>query len=278
MRLSPIIPARLYLKLEFWLITGHKLNLENPQTFNEKIQWLKLYNKNPEYTKMADKFAVKEYVSHIIWKEHIIPTLWVWDKFDDIDFNKLPTQFVLKCTHDSWSFVICRDKKTFDKNMAKKILQFGLNHNYYYKYKERVYKDIPPRIIAEKYLVDEKWVDLKDYKVFCFNGEPKAIQVDLDRFLNHKINIYDLDRNLLPFEFSCSSDKHHRVEKPNQLDKMLKLAKDLSNNIPHVRVDFYLLNDKIYFWELTFYHWAWIEKFNPDNWNLKFWSWIKLPK
>lgn len=279
MKMSPFIPTRYYLKLQFLLLMWYRLNLKKPCTFNEKLQRLKLYDKNPKYVKMVDKYSAKEYVSDIIWKEHIIPTLWVRNSFDDIDFNKLPDQFVLKCTHDCWSVVICKNKKTFDKNMAKRILQSALNHNYYYNYKEWVYKDIQPRIIAEKYMVDEQGIALKDYKVFCFNGEPKVIMVDIDRFSNHKANMYDLDRNFLPLEFHwLSSDKNYHIKKPKILNKILESAKDLSNNIPHVRVDFYVLNEKFYFWELTFYHGAWITKFYPHEWDLKFWSWIKLPK
>lgn len=278
-KLSLIIPAKLYLKIQYWLITGYKLNLKNPQTFNEKIQWLKLYDRNPEYMKMVDKYSAKDYVASIVWKEYIIPTFWVWDSFDDINFNDLPNQFVLKCTHDSWSFVICRDKKNFDRNTAKEILQSALNHNYYYYYKEWVYRNIHPRIIAEKYMVDESWIPLKDYKIFCFNWSPKAILVDIDRFSNHKTNVYDLNRKFLPFEFHwCPSNKDCSIKKPEILDKMLNLAKKLSKDIPHVRVDFYVSNEKIYFWELTFYHWAWITKFYPNEWDLKFWNRIKLPK
>ena len=276
--LSPIIPAKIYLKIQFWLITGEYLNLKNPQSFNEKIQWLKLYDRNPKYTKMVDKYLAKEYVKWIIWKEHIIPTLWVWKNFDDIDFNKLPNQFVLKCTHDSWSVIICKDKKNFNKENAKNVLQSALKHNYYHYYKERAYKNVEPRIIAEEYIMDNSWNSPMDYKIFCFNWEAKAILIDVDRFSNHKQAIYDINWNLLPFVFHWQAPyKSYLMEKNRILNKMIEFAEILSKNIPQVRVDFYLLDKKIFFWELTFYHWAWITKFHPHEYDLVFWNWIKLP-
>ncbi len=272
-----IIPAKIYLKFQFKNCCGYRPNLKNPATFNEKLQRLKLYDHNPKYPKLVDKYLVKDYIAKTIWKEYIIPTLWVYDKFDDIDFDKLPNQFVLKCNHDSWSVIVCKDKKCFDKQFAKEKLSKALKYNYYNYAKERAYKNITPKIIAEKYMVDESWTELKDYKIFCFNWEPKIIQVDYDRFKWHKRNLYDLERNLLPFEIQYPSDKNHEIRKPMCLDKIIELAKKLSRWIPHVRVDFYVINEKIYFWELTFYHGAWYENFVPSAWWIKMGEWLILP-
>lgn len=271
------MPDKLCLKYLFYCKFWYSLNLKNPKTFNEKIQRLKLYDRNPNYTNMVDKYKAKKYVADIIWEEYIIPTLWVYDTFDDIDFDKLPNEFVLKCNHDSWTVVICKDKRTFDIQAAKKKINERLKFNYYYLWRERPYKNIKPRIIAEKYMVDESGVELKDYKVFCFNWEPKIIQVDYDRFTGHKRNIYDLSWKILPFEILYPSDKSHKIKKPDCLEEMINLAKKLSKDIPHVRVDFYVIRSKIYFWEMTFYHGWWFEDFRPKEYDYKFWNWINLP-
>ncbi len=276
-KLLRFIPDKIYLELIFYHIFWYRLNLKEPKTFNEKLQRLKLYNRNPDYTKMVDKCEAKKYVAGIIWEKYIIPTLWVYNTFDEIDFDNLPRQFVIKCTHDSWWVVICQNKEDLDIKEARNKIEKSLKNNYYSYTREWVYKNIKPRIIVEKYMVDESWVELKDYKVFCFNGEPKIIQVDFDRFKGHKRNIYDLNWEILPFEILYPSDKNHKINKPKCLEEMVYLAKKLSKNIPHVRVDFYIIKDKIYFWEMTFYHGWWFEDFRPKEWDYKFWEWIKLP-
>lgn len=275
--LSTLIPDRLYLQLISRHSLWYRIDFKNPKTFNEKLQRLKLYNRNSDYTKMVDKCDAKKYVSSIIWERYIIPTLWVYNTFDEIDFDKLPNQFVIKCTHDSGGIVICQNKKEFNKSLARKKIEKNLKNNYYIYAREWVYKNIKPRIIVEKYMVDESWVELKDYKVFCFNGEPKIIQVDFDRFKGHKRNIYNLNWEILPFEILYPSDKSHKINKPKCLEEMIYLAKKLSKNIPHVRIDFYIINNQIYFWEMTFYHGWWFEDFRPREWDYKFWEWIKLP-
>ena len=188
---SPLLGDRVYVKWHYFFRTGRKLNLDNPLTFNEKLQWLKIYDRHENYTRMVDKYEVKKYVSEIIGEDYIIPTLGVWNSWDEIDFNTLPEQFVLKCTHDSQSTVICKDRSTFNFENAKKKINTHLKKNYYWQSREYPYKDLRGRIIAEKYMVDESGYELKDYKVFCFNGKAKYIQVDFDRFKNHKKNIYD---------------------------------------------------------------------------------------
>lgn len=256
---------------------GYALDFENPKTFNEKLQWLKLHDHNPLYTTMVDKYAVKEYVAEKIGAQYIIPTLGVWDHFDEIEFDKLPDQFVLKCTHDSGSIVVVTDKGKIDKDVAKEKLENGLRHNYYYAGYEWPYKNVPPRIIAEKFMVDESGVELKDYKVFNFDGIPKAIQVDYDRFTNHKRNIYDAEWKYIDMSIEYPTDANHQIAKPKNLEKMLELAGKLSEGIPHARTDFYVINDEIYFGEITFYHGAGLEHFMPEKYDAVFGEWIKLP-
>ena len=275
-----LYPDKFYIKAYYRLVMGSKLNLKEPKTFNEKLQWLKLYDRNPEYIQMVDKIAVKKYVANIIGEEYIIPTLGIWDKFEDIDFDKLPNQFVLKTNHSGGSsgIVICKDKKTLDIEAARKKLNKSLRTNYFYKTREWPYKEIKPRILAETYLEDESKSELKDYKFFCFNGEPKIIQVDFHRFEDHTRNIYDIDWKLLDLKIKLKNDPNFIINKPVQLNKMLEFASLLSKNIPHVRVDFYYANGKIFFGELTFYHGSGTENFIPNSWNYKLGHWIGLPQ
>ncbi|MBQ3219461.1 MAG: glycosyl transferase [Clostridia bacterium] len=273
------MPDKIYLEKVYKLRMGRKLDLDNPQTYNEKLQWLKLYDRKPEYTKMVDKYAVKDYVAKKIGAEHIIKTLGVWDKFDDIDFTTLPNQFVLKTTHDSGGVVICKDKNVLNMKEARKRIEWSLNRKYYYIWREWPYKDVKPRIIAEEYMVDESGYELKDYKFFCFNGKVKALFVAKDRTkVNEetKFDFFDENFNHLPF-----TNGHPNSEppyfKPENFEKMKELAEKLSIGIPHVRVDFYNINGKIYFGELTFSHWSGLTPFNPEEWDYEFGSWIELP-
>ena len=276
-KLGILVPSKIYLKIKFKLITGNHLDLDNPQTFNEKLQWLKIHDRNPEYTKMVDKYEAKKYVASIIGEEYIIPTIGVYDKFDDIDFDKLPNQFVMKCTHDSGGLVICKDKNTLDIKVARKKINKCLKKNYYYNGREWPYKNVKPRIIIEKYMVDESNKELKDYKVFNFDGKPKIIQLDYDRFVKHKRNLYDKDWKYIEAAIKYPTDKNVKIDKPKSLNKMLELASILSKNIPHVRTDFYLIDDKIYFGELTFYHGSGYEKFTPEQFGKEMGEWLKLP-
>jgi hypothetical protein len=255
---------------------GQRLNLDNPQTFNEKLNWLKLYDRKPEYSIMVDKYEAKKYVANIIGDEYIIPTYGVWDKFDDIDFKKLPDQFVLKCTHDSGSIFICRDKRKFDLKTAKKVIEKSMKRNYYYPGREWVYKDVKPRIMVEKLMLESNGVDINDYKFFNFNGIPKFIQVDIDRFSNHKRNFYDLDWNLLDVELTYERYSR-KIVKPLNLDKMVEFSRLLAVNIPFCRTDFYSIGNNVYFGEITFYPDAGFKNFSPKVWNNILGSWIKLP-
>jgi hypothetical protein len=273
-----LYPDKFYLKAYYRLEMGSKLNLKEPKTFNEKLQWLKLYDRNPEYIQMVDKIAVKKYVANIIGEEYIIPTLGIWDTFEDIDFDKLPNQFVLKTNHSGGSngVVICKDKSTLNIEAARRKLNKSLRTNYFYKTREWPYKKIKPCILAEKYLEDESGLELKDYKFFCFNGEPKIIQVDFHRFEDHTRNIYDIDWKLLDLKIKFKNDPNFIINKPLELNKMLEFASILSKNIPHLRVDFYYANGKIFLGELTFYHGSGTENFIPNNWNYKLGCWIEF--
>ena len=269
-----------YLKHKFKLEMGYDLNLNHPQTFNEKLQWLKLHDRNPLYTVMVDKYKAKEYVGNIIGSKYIIPTLGVWDKFEDIDFDKLPTQFVLKTTHDSGGVFICKNKEDFDIHAARLKLEKSLKRNFYYQGREWPYKNVKPRIIAEKYMVDEQTNELRDYKFFCFNGTPKMLFVATDRqnpTEETKFDFYDMDFKHLPFS-NGHPNSHKPITKPDTFAEMVKLATILSKNIPHVRVDFYEINGKVYFGELTFYHWSGFMKFEPHEWDKKIGDLIHLPK
>lgn len=270
------IPDPLWLKIVFRIKMGYKLDLNNPKTFNEKVQWLKLHDRNPLYTTLVDKYEVRKFIAETIGEEYLIPLLGVWDHFDDIDFGKLPNQFVLKCTHDSGGLVICKDKSRFDINAAKKKISTCIKRNFYWGFREWPYKNVKPRIIAEKYMVDESGTELKDYKIFCFNGMPKIIQVDFNRFNNHKRNIYDLKWNIQPFEIHYPSNFNFEIEKPQAFVKMIHIAEQLAKCNKHVRVDLYCIGGEIYFGELTFFHESGYGRFKPKEWDNKLGEWINL--
>lgn len=267
-----------YLKILYKYKLKKKLNIDNPKTFNEKLQWLKLYDRKPEYTKMVDKYEVKQYVKDIIGEEHIIKTLGVWNKFEDIDFNKLPNKFVLKCTHDSGSSVICTDKSKFDIEEAKKKINRYLKRKYFLNTREWPYKNVKPRILIENYMEDYKNEDLLDYKFMCFNGKVKCEFVCSERRSSEglAVDFFDTNWNHLPFE------RHYRnlnkkIERPSKLEEMIELAEKLASNIPFVRVDFYEINGDIYFGELTFFPGGGFEEFNPEEYDEEMGSWLVLP-
>lgn len=267
-----------YLKIAYRSLMGKKLDLKNPQTFNEKIQWLKLYDRKPIYTTMVDKYEAKKYVANIIGEQYIIPTLGVWNKFEDINFDKLPNQFVLKCTHDSGGIIICRDKSKFDIEAARKKINHSLKRNYFWQGREWPYKNVKPRIIAEKYMEDAQSGDLKDYKFFCFNGEPKMLFIASDRANSNeetKFDFYDIHYNHLDFT-NGHPNASKPPQKPIQFDEMINLAAKLSQNIPLLRVDFYEISGKVYFGELTFSHWSGFVPFNPETWDKNLGDWINL--
>lgn len=266
-----------FIKWSYYLKFHKKLNLDNPQTYNEKMQWLKLNDRREEYTKMVDKYEAKEYVASIIGDEYIIPTLGVYNSFDDIDFDLLPDQFVLKCTHDSGGISICTDKKTFDYKKAKKLLTRNLKRNPFWYNREYPYKNIKPRIIAEKYMEDESGWQLKDYKVFCFNGEPQFVEVDYDRYVGHKLNVYSLDWKFLDFYMTSPNDSSVIIPKPKCLNRMIELAEVLSRGLINVRVDFYSIGEKLYFGELTFTPGSGLINFHPEEYDALLGSKLLIP-
>ncbi|HRU98901.1 MAG TPA: ATP-grasp fold amidoligase family protein [Ruminococcus sp.] len=272
------MPDREYLSKRFKARLGYPLNLDNPITFNEKLQWLKLYDRRPEYTTMVDKYAVKRYVADTIGVQYIIPTLGVWDRFEDIDFDKLPNQFVLKCTHDSGGLVVCKDKTELNRAKAKKKIERCLKNNYFYLGREWPYMNVKPRIIAEVYMRDDEVDELKDYKFMAFNGEIKCSFVCSERFSDSglRVTFFDNNWNVMPFERHYPRSSKH-IPKPQCYEEMKVLAEKLAQNIPFVRVDFYEVSGKIYFGELTFYPGSGLEEFSPFEWDKKLGKWLKLP-
>jgi len=270
---------RFFLERKFKYIMDRSLNLDIPKTFNEKIQWLKLYYHNPILTSLVDKVEVKDYVAKKIGDKYIIPTLGVWDSFDKIDFDKLANQFVLKTNHDFGGIIICKEKENFDYQSAKLKLSAHLKRNFYSMEREWAYKNVKPRILAEEYLGILGDDDVKDYKFYCFNGEPKILLVSSGRqnkTEEMKWNFYDVEFNLLRFTKSNKSNDYS-VEKPKNFELMLELSKALSENFPFVRTDFYNISGEIYFGELTFYPGAGYGKFEPEEWDYKLGSYLSLP-
>lgn len=267
-----------YLSKLFYARMGKKLDLKNPKTFNEKLQWLKLYNRNPEYTVMVDKYHVKRYVAEKIGEEYVIPPLGVWKNFDDIDFSSLPDQFVLKCTHDSGGLVICDNKAKLDLESAKKNLEASLKRNYYYHGREWPYKDVEPQILAEQYLENDPTEGLHDYKIWCFNGVPTYVQyITGRRGTTTYEGFYTFDWTMQDFSYHNPLMKEP-VEAPKKLGELFTLASKLAENIPFARVDFYVLpDDSLKFGEITFYPNCGTEKWHPQEMDLKLGEMIDLP-
>lgn len=256
-RNSRLIPDKLYLQAYYYNIFGKRLDLKNPKTFNEKLQWLKLYNRHPEYTLMVDKYKVREYIANQIGDEYLIPLLGVWTDPDEIDFESLPNQFVLKCNHNSAvGMCICKNKSTLDVSKVKAELAKGLAQNFYLSGREWPYKDVKPCIIAEKYMTDnENSTEFTDYKFFCFNGYVDCVMICLERSTgNTKFYFFDSEWNLKRLnERGLNAPDGFTLPKPQCIDEMFDIAAKLSEGIPFVRVDLYQSNGSVYFGELTFY-------------------------
>ena len=272
------ISDKTYLKLLYETRIGKKLNLKNPITFDEKLQWLKLYDRKDEYTVWADKYEVRNYVAEKLGEQYLIPLLGVWNSADELKLDDLPEQFVLKCTHDSASVCICTNKKNFDWNAAMDKLQKSLNQNYYWHSREWPYKNITPRIIAEAYMTDESGTELKDYKICTFGGEPYLIQVDFDRFHNHRRNLYTTEWEYIDETIEYSKDPNVKIAKPEHLEEMLECSRKLAVGTISLRTDFYSINGKIYFGEITFYQEAGFAHFEHEEFAKKLGDKIKLPK
>lgn len=281
--LSKIISTKLfhgmndkyYLKLKYRLRMGKKLNLSDPKTYNEKLQWLKLNDRNRFYCKLVDKYEVRKYIEDKIGEEYLVPIIGVYDNVEEIDFKSLPEQFVIKCTHDSGGVIICKDKNKVNINDIKNKISRSLKKNFYYNGREWVYKEVKPRIIIEKYMVDESGTQLKDYKFFCFNGTAKLMFICSDRGIATAFDFFDMDFNRIEMKQHYPNSTKH-IKKPQAFEKMKELAEYLSQNIPHVRIDFYEINGKIYFGEFTFYHFSGFEKIQPDSFDRMLGEWIEL--
>ena len=276
--LSRWMDDRTFIRWEYFSGMGKFPNIDDPRTYNEKLQWLKLHDIHEEYAQLVDKCEAKKYVAKKIGEEFIIPTLGVWDSFEDIDFGQLPKEFVLKTTHDSGGVVVCKDKRKMNLSDARRKIVKSLNHNYYYEHREYPYKNIKPRVVAEKYMVDESGTELKDYNFFCFDGEPKMLLIVSGRGTDQRQDFYDIEFNLLPVHRKEHPNSGIIREKPVGYDDMVKLAGSLSLGIPHVRVDLYNINGKIYFGELTFFSGSGNIPFEPEEWDYKIGEWLKLPK
>ena len=270
------LPDDTYLKLIYRLKVGKKLNLDNPQTYTEKIQWLKIHDRKPIYTTMVDKYEAKKYIESIIGSGHTIPTLGIWNTFDEIDFEKLPERFVLKCTHDSGGLVICKDKNKLDKKEASRKINKSLKTNFYWVGREWPYKNIKSKILAEQFMQDDSG-QLRDYKFFCFSGVVRAVLVATNRFTSHNFNYYDPLFNPLPIESRDGKCSSAIINRPEKWDEMISIAEKLSKEIPFIRVDLYYVNNHVYFGELTFFDSSGYDDLSSEHWNMVFGDWIQLP-
>lgn len=275
-----VLPDEWYIQLLYFYHFHRFANLKKPQTFNEKLQWLKLHDHNPLYTTLVDKYAVKKWVADKIGEQYVIPTLGVWKRAEDIEFDNLPNQFVLKVNHNSGGLVICRDKSKLDKKATIGKLSQTLKNNGYWYGRELPYKNVKPCILAEKYMIDDKTQELRDYKFFCFNGIPKMLFIASDRQNlqeETKFDFYDMDFNHLSFT-NGHPNALQFPKKPVTFETMRQLASQLSKNMAHVRVDLYEINGQVYFGELTLYHWSGFKPFSPQKWDYNIGSWLTLPR
>lgn len=273
-----LLPDKLFIQLKFFKNFHRFPNLKNPQTFSEKIQWLKLYDRNPQYTNLVDKYEVKKIVAELIGEQYIIPTLGVWNNADEIDFDTLPNQFVLKATHDSGRIIICKDKSKLDKEWARKEMAKSLERDFYALTREWPYKDVPRRIIAEEYMEDFETKELRDYKFFCMDGDTKLLFIATGRQTKSEpdFDFFDLNFNHLPFKHG-HPNAPILPNKPKNFELMKNLSNELSKGLPQVRVDLYEINGKVYFGELTFFHHSGMVPFDPEEWDYKLGKMVRLP-
>lgn len=273
------VPADELISRMYRIRMGREPDLKDPKTYTEKLQWLKLHDHRPEYTEMVDKLAAKDYVAGKIGPEYVIPLLGVWDRVEDIDLDALPDRFVLKTTHDSGGIVICKDKHSLDPDAVRKKLKPFLKRNYYDQNREWPYKNVPHRIIAERYMEDTTTAELRDYKFFTFGGEPKVLYIAQGRGRGEPTvaDFFDMEFNHLPFTID-----HDMApvppEKPRCFEEMKRLAAILSAGTPQLRVDFYEVDGKVYFGEMTFFHCSGMDAFHPEEWDRTFGDWVRLPE
>ncbi len=275
-----MVPDKIAVERSFRKVFGRGINWEAPQTFNEKLQWLKIYNRDPACTAMVDKFEAKKLVSGIIGQEHVIPTLGVWDKFEDIDFDALPEQFVLKCTHDSGSVKVVRSKVGFDKDAARRFFREKLSSNFYLMNREWPYKNVKPRIIAEKYLRQKDGEKLVDYKFYCFGGTPEFLYISrgLEDHSSAQISFLYMDWSPAPVKRPDYAPFDVLPEKPGSFDEMAALSSRLSKGFPFVRIDMYCVDGTVFFSEFTFFPMSGLMIFDPPEYDEKFGRLLKLPE
>lgn len=273
-RLAPLVS---YHTRRFRRKTGRTPDLVHPATYNEKLLWLMIYWRSPEAARCADKYEVRDYVKRRCGEEILVPLYGVYRSADEIDYSRLPQEFILKATHGSGWNLICTDKNGFDKKQAAHEMNRWLTRNYYYYSREWVYRDIQPRIICEKLLTAENGKLPDDYKIFCFNGVPRIIQVDSDRFTRHIRNFYDTGWNFLDYAVAFPNDKSKIKKKPERLDDMLEIARKLSSGFPQARIDLYHTENKIYFGEITFFHGGATEKFFQEEFARIMGDYLTLP-
>jgi len=272
------VSSELFLKRMYRYYFGKELNLENPETYTEKLQWLKIYDHRPVYTTMVDKYEAKRFVAERIGEEYVIPVLGVWNHAHEINFDTLPQKFVLKTTHDSGSILICKDKTALNIPKVIKTLDRFLKREYYENNREWPYKHVKPRIIAEAYMEDSHYKELRDYKFFTFGGEPKVLYIAQGRGKGEPTvaDFFDMEFNHLPFTID-----HDMApippEKPVNFELMKEFAAKLSQGTPQLRVDFYEVDGRVYFGEMTFFHCSGFAPFHPETWDYKFGEWVQLP-
>lgn len=276
-----------YLRVVWKQIMGYPLDLKHPRTFNEKLQWMKLYDRNPLYTELVDKYNVKQWVAERIGSEYVIPTLAVYDTVEDIDFDALPNQFVLKCNHDSGGVVICSDKQSFNREQAKEKLRKSFDHNFYWDFREWPYKNVKRKVFAESFLTDDYtssptynseepvFEGLRDYKFFCFDGKPKIMYIGSGKAPHRTTDFFDMDGNSLPVYMKDPASAIPPAL-PAHFEEMKEFASILSKGLRAVRVDFYETNNNVYFGEMTFFHSAGFDIIHPKEWSIKMGDWISL--
>ena len=276
------IPDKVYISIYYFAATGRLPNLKNPKLFSEKQQWLKLNDIHPEYSVLVDKLMVNEYVETILGPGHVFPVLGKWKSFDEIGFDTLPNQFVLKCNHDSGSTKVIRDKSKLTKEDIDKLkshFDYRMKQDYFIIGREYQYKGIDRYIIAQQYMqyMDQPDKDIEDYKFFCFNGEPKLMFVATDRSTDVKFDFFDMDFNWLDIQ-NIHPNSGKKIEKPATFEQMKKIAANLSKGIKFVRIDLYEIDGTVYFGEYTFYHGGGYCLFHPMEWEKKLGDWIDLKR
>lgn len=276
-RLLKFLPDRVFLRLVYRGLMSKKLDLNNPTTYNEKLQWLKLNDFHDFYTDIVDKYEVRKFVESKIGDKYLTKLFGVWSNFDEIDISKLPNSFVLKCTHDSGGVLVCKDKGSINLIDARKKFNKAIKKNFFDIGRELPYKKITPRIICEELLTNNDGSEIMDFKFFCFHGVPKFMYIASDRSFDTKFDFFDLSFKKFDLkQYYPNSNKPFK--KPDNFDEMIDIARKLSVGFPHVRIDLYNVNNKIYFGEITFYHLSGFKRFKPDNFDYAFGEYINLDR